>query len=235
MIGTAINLPGGQWANATNKTNTQYTASTQAMTTALTAAAAKSTNDTNAAIGILGAANYVTGLRPLAFQAKGQECGYLPDSSSTAHDKINVRQGRYAIWGPEHLIVNVDANGNPVGQNANTAAVQTVLNALVATSKAPAAASGDGGLDDADEGTLIAAISAPATGVIPQCAMQVSRTTEIGPEMSYPPPAACSCAFEMAAGSLVAGHVCTACTAANAATVCTGSTLACHFGYCEAE
>jgi ABC-type phosphate transport system substrate-binding protein len=234
MIATAINLPGGKWANATSKTSTQYTASTQAMTTALLTAAMKSTPDTNATIGILGAANYVTGLRPLAFQAVGQSCGYLPDSSSTAHDKLNVRQGRYAIWGPEHLVVNVDANGNPLGQNANTASVQAVLNALVATSQAPAASSADGGLTDAEEGMLISAISVPATGVIPQCAMQVTRSSEIGPEASYAPPAACSCAFEEAAGSVVAGHTCTACTGTGAG-VCTGATPACHFGYCEAE
>jgi len=237
MIATAINLPGGLWANATTPVatmNPQQATSTGNMQTKLAAAAAKSTGDSCATIGILGSANYVSGLSPLAFQAKGQECGYLPDSAPGAGDKINVRQGRYAIWGPEHLIVNVDASGNPLGVNSNTAAVNLVLNALVATSKAPVAASGDGGLDDADEAALITAISAPATGVIPQCAMEVSRTTEIGPEASYAPPAACSCAFEQAAGTLVAGHTCTACTGTGAG-VCTGSTPACHFGYCEAE
>jgi hypothetical protein len=234
MIATAINLPGGKWVNATNKASVQTAGSAGTMGTNLLSSATKSTPDTNATIGILASENYVAGLRPLAFQAGGQSCGYLPDSSSTAHDKLNVRQGRYAIWGPEHLVVNVDSNGNTLGQNSNTASVQLVLNALVATSQAPAASSADGGLTDAEEGTIISAISAPATGVIPQCAMQVTRSSEIGPEASYAPPAACSCAFEMAAGSVVAGHTCTACTGTGAG-VCTGSTPACHFGYCEAE
>jgi hypothetical protein len=233
MIALAIKLPAGMWVNATNKSSTQAPGSAGTMASDLLASATKSTTDTNATIGILGSSNYVTGLRPLAFQAVGQSCGYLPDSSSTAHDKLNVRQGRYAIWGPEHLVVNVDSNGNPVGQNSNTASVQTVLNALVATSQAPSTSS-DGGLTDAEEGMIISAISLPAVGVVPQCAMQVSRTLEVGPEASYAPPAACSCAFEEAAGSVVPGHTCTACTGSGAG-VCTGSTPACHFGYCEAE
>ncbi len=234
MIATAINLPGSKWVTATNKTFAQTAGSTGVMQTDLTTSAAKSTPDTNATIGILGAANYEAGLRPLSFQASGQECGYLPDSSSTAHDKINVRQGRYAIWGPEHLIVNVDGSGNPIGQNGNTATVQAVVNALIATSLAPAASSSDAGaattLTEAQVGTLIDAISAPATGVVPQCAMQVSRTTEVGPEASYAPLAACSCRFEAAAGSMT--KTCTMCTAD---TGCSGTTPKCHYGYCEAE
>jgi hypothetical protein len=235
MIATAINLPAGKWVNATNKASAQApgSAGTEA-TDLLAAAATNGAMSTNATIGILGSSNYVAGLRPLAFQAVGQSCGYLPDSSSTAHDKLNVRQGRYAIWGPEHLVVNVDASGNLLGQNSNTASVQLVLNALVATSQSPAASSADGGLTDAEEGTIISAISVPAVGVVPWCAMQVTRTSEVGPEASYAPPAACSCAFEEASGAVVAGHTCTACTGTGAG-VCTGSTPACHFGYCEAE
>jgi hypothetical protein len=234
MIALAINLPAGKWVNATNKSSAQAPGSAGTMASDLLAAAATNgATSTNATIGILGASSYVAGLRPLAFQAVGQSCGYLPDSSSTAHDKLNVRQGRYAIWGPEHLVVNVDSNGNPLGQNSNTASVQLVLNALVSTSQAPSTSS-DGGLTDAEEGTIISAISVPAVGVVPQCAMQVTRTSEVGPEASYAPPAACSCAFEEAAGSVVPGHTCTACTGAGTG-VCTGATPACHFGYCEAE
>jgi ABC-type phosphate transport system substrate-binding protein len=237
MVATAINLAGGKFVNATNKSSAQTTANSQGMATALTTAAAKGMTDTNAAIGILGAANLVTGTKALAFQAKGQSCGYLPDSDSSHGDKINVRQGRYDIWGPEHMITNVDSSGNPVGQNSNTAAVQMVIEALLSTSQAPAAMSGDAGtaLTDAQVGAIIDAISAPASGVVPWCAMQVQRTMEIGPEASYQPPAACSCRFEMAAGGALTGHTCTACTAATAATTCTGSTTACRFGYCEAK
>jgi hypothetical protein len=236
MTATAIGLPGGKWLNATNKTSAQTVTNAQTMATALTTAAAKGMTDTNAAIGNLGAANLVAGTKALAFQAKGQECGYLPDSDSSHGDKINVRQGRYAIWGPEHMITNVDGSGNPVGQNGNTAAVQTVINALLATSQAPAQMSGsDAGataLTETQVGAIIDAISAPAAGVVPWCAMQVSRTAEIGAEASYAPPAACSCRFEMAAGSVITGHMCTTCTADSG---CSGTTPKCHYGYCEAE
>src|ERR1019366_2413276 len=153
--------------------------------TALTTAAMKGTADTSAAIGNLGDQNLVTGVRQLAFQAKGQECAYYPDSTSTALDKINVRQGRYAIWGPLHMIVDVDQNGQPVGQNNNTAAVQTVINAFTATSQEPAALSGDAGVDggvtsltEDQVGALVDAISAPTVRIIPQGAMQVQRSEE---------------------------------------------------------
>jgi hypothetical protein len=231
MLAPAIGLVPGKWANATNNTSAQTAASTGAMQTDILTAGTKSGTDTNATIGILSSSGLKTGLAPLAFKAKGQSCAYYPDSTRQATDKINVRQGRYAIWGPTHLVANVDASGAPLGQNSNTAPVQMVMQALVATSQAPG--TGGSALTEAQVGTLIDAISPPVDGYIPLCAMQVSRTTEIGPEASYAPPAACSCRFEMAAaGSPVAGHTCTACTSDLG---CSGSTPACNFGYCEAE
>jgi ABC-type phosphate transport system substrate-binding protein len=239
MIGAAINLPGGKWVNATT-TSAQQAGGTSGMQTDILNAA--TSGGTNATIGILSTSGLKMGIKPLAFQGPGQECSYLPDSSSTATDKINVRQGRYEIWGPEHMVTAVDSNGKPVGQNSNTVAVQTLINALLSSSQAPAAESDagpvDGGvttLGDTEVGQIITAISASTVGFVPWCAMQVKRTAEIGAESSYAPPAACSCAFEYANGGPISGHTCTACTAANAATMCTGITPSCHFGYCEAE
>ncbi len=235
-------LPGGNWLNATcnPKTTTcpQTASGAGNMVTKLTGRPA---GEADSVIGILGNQNIPTGntIRPLSFQAHGQSCGYLPDSALGANDKINVRQGRYALWGPEHMVVNVDGSGNPVGMNSNTTAVVTLINALNSTSLAPASASVDGGttLDDAQVGAIIDAISAPPAGfiagVVPQCAMQVQRSAEVGAEASYQPPAACSCRFLAAATGTATG--CTACTSANASTVCTGSTPACHYGYCEAQ
>ena len=42
-------------------------------------------------------------LRILAFQATGQLAGFYPDSTVNTRDKRNVRDGHYAIWGPEHF------------------------------------------------------------------------------------------------------------------------------------
>jgi hypothetical protein len=241
MLGQAINLPGGKWVNATNKASAQTTGGTGPMQTAITTSGGMA-GHASSTIGILSTSGLKTGLKGLAFQGTGQTCSYYPDSTSTAADKINVRQGRYEVWGPEHMVTNVDGSGNPVGQNSNTTAVQTLIAALSSTSQALStqsdAGAGDGGvttLSEAEVGQVIAAISVPTTGFIPTCAMQVSRTGEIGAEASYAPPAACSCAFELATGAPLTGHTCTACTPANAATMCTGATPACHFGYCEAE
>ena len=57
-------------------------------------------------------------MKVLAFQADqvaGQTCGYFPDSTANTFDKLNVRQGRYDIWGPLHFITAVDGGGNPLG------------------------------------------------------------------------------------------------------------------------
>ncbi len=55
-------------------------------------------------IGVLAAedadANRAT-LHELAYQHVGQHCGYLPDSAPNKFDKRNVRDGHYAILGPD--------------------------------------------------------------------------------------------------------------------------------------
>jgi hypothetical protein len=242
MIGKAINLGGGHWRNATTKTSAQTAANTGGMQTDILTAGGMS-GHASSTIGILSTSGLETGIKGLAFQGTGQSCSYYPDSTSTAGDKINVRQGRYEIWGPEHMVTNVDGTGKPAGQNnGNSTAVQTLINALASTSQLPAlqsdAGAGDGGvtsLGDTEVGSIIAAISKKTVGFIPTCAMQVSRTTEIGPEASYVAPAACSCAFEESSGVPITGHNCVPCTPQNASTTCTGATPACHFGYCEAE
>jgi hypothetical protein len=244
--GLPIGLGGAKWKNATVNPNTttapQTAKNTAGMQTDITTSGAVS-GHVSSTIGILSTSGLTTGVKGLAFQGAGQTCSYYPDSTSTAADKINVRQGRYEIWGPEHMVTAIDTGNNPLGGNGNTAAVQTLINALTATSKALSTQSSDAGASDGgvttlgetEVGQIITAISVPTTGFIPTCAMQVTRTAEIGPEASYAPPAACSCAYEIATGAAVTGHTCTACTAANAATTCTGATPACHFGYCEAE
>jgi hypothetical protein len=253
MIATAIGLNGGKWANSQGDgaghgpdggVITNQASGSGAMETDLTNSGTP--NDT---IGILGAANIYESnakqeadggmgilLKPLAFQAKGQSCAFYPDSSSNSTDKLNVRQGRYEIWGPEHLIVGVDGTGNPVGQNGNTAAVQAVITALTATMTGPATTSSDAGaaLTDAQIGQIIDAISVPASsgGVVPWCAMEVQRTTEVGPLSSYQSPYPCTCRYT-AASTGTPPSTCTACTSD---TQCTSASLPhCRYGYCEAN
>jgi len=234
MIGSAIGLASTKWlSQAPDGGAAQQEADSAHVLSALQAAGSGATP--NAAIGILAAdfgdtyrgapgtsdAGAVTGgLKILAFQAKNQTCGYLPDSDATHFDKINVRQGRYDIWGPLHMVTAVDGSGKPT--NANAA---TILNYVTAT-----------GLAAADYQNLIKVDA--AAHVIPQCAMQVSRSAEVTPDQpgmaSYAPTSACGCYYEAQVnGGTPYSKYCKAC---GSATDCTNSAYPkCNFGFCEAQ
>src|SRR5580658_1816174 len=96
---------------------------------------AEDTAHANASLGILSVTNTdanrvgsssTTIVKELAFQAKGQSCGYLPDSSATTFDKLNVREGRYVIWGPGHYITAV-TGGVPMSSSAPTSAADAAV------------------------------------------------------------------------------------------------------------
>lgn len=164
-----------------------------------------SANNQEKAIGILAMDVVDTNrgsVKPLAFQFKGQTCGYTPDSSLSAWDKQNVRDGHYAVWGPLHLLAPVGADGKSA-----KAEVQTIIDILNGVPTAALLAV---------EGTK---------GVVPDCAMRVSRTSEVGPMASYMPPKSCECAFLAATG--VAPASCKTCTTTAA------DCPACNLGYCE--
>jgi hypothetical protein len=161
-----------------------------------------------------------TPVKELAFQALGQSCGYLPDSSSSAFDKLNVREGRYLIWGPIHFITAVSggvpvSTSNPGDAPTNAAVAKLIdLVTLDPSLTEPVA-----------EQSIAAAASAD---VIPDCAMRVQRVGEVTPapvEYSYlPPEGSCGCYWESQTGTTA----CTACTT-------TSSTCpVCRYGYCEA-
>jgi hypothetical protein len=126
LIGKVIGLPGAKWANATNAASPQV----QTSSANIYAAIANAPTNIDATIGILSAqfvlqqngksttADGGTGktIKTLLFQAMGQSCGYFPDSTENKGDKMNVRQGRYAIWGPAHLVANIGTDGNQIGR-----------------------------------------------------------------------------------------------------------------------
>jgi hypothetical protein len=278
LIGKVIGLTGTKWANATNAMAPQVQTSSANMFTAISTVTA----NIDATVGILSAQFVLqqntkamaaggTGktIKTLAFQDKGQSCGYFPDSVANTGDKLNVRDGRYAIWGPAHLVANVDGNGNATGPHA--AAVAAVLNAFIATGcegsscppgngkllgppsvlSSPDGGASDGGADggsdggSADGGTavtppsaalkkaVIDAESAPAGGVIPWCAMRVSRgNVEAGSEASYQPSEPCSCYFEKLASGATVSPYCKPCPNGNE---CVAPNSVCRFGYCEAK
>jgi len=106
-------------------------------------------------------------LKALYLQAKGQNCGYQPDSSPTTIDKVNVRDGHYPLWGYVHFFVP-DPNGRarPMVLLFNAQRLEQRL------------------VDDIIKASLT-----------PQCAMKVARTSEMGdflPRSGF----SCGCYFD---------------------------------------
>lgn len=241
MIGSAIGLAASKWLSQTPDGGaSQEESSSGNVLSALQAAGAGA--NPSEAIGIIAAdlgdtyrgapgtndAGAVTGgLKILAFQAATQTCGYLPDSDATHLDKINVRQGRYDIWGPIHLVTAVNGSGEPTNTNA-----QTLINYITTATS----------LTTQQLQTVIEADA--SAHVIPQCAMQVSRSAEVSPaagggEASYQPPLGCGCYYEsIKNGGTPYSKYCQACTAnadAGGSGACPAAYPACNFGFCEVQ
>jgi len=163
------------------------------------------------AIGILSAddaqSNRAT-LNVLAYQHFGQTCGSYPDRDASSNEKENVRLGSYLIWGPMHMLATVDASQHP----SNPLAAD-IVGYIVGTKEPPA------GLD-------LVALEAQHH-VVPECAMRVSRTQELGPLAPSTPTQPCGCYYEkLANGS-------TACTACNSDVDCGDANSICSYHYCE--
>ncbi len=162
------------------------------------------------AIGILGAEVY-DGLRDslnvLAFRAKGQYAAYYPDSTSTARDKKNVRDGHYTVWSPT-VWMDTTSGGMPVNADA-----RYVIDLIAGKAVMPAP-----NFDMIDN---IAKV-----GLVPDCAMGVKRSFEGGPLSIYKPAESCVCHYE----GLVDASSCAQCSAASP---CTSGV--CRNGYCEVQ
>jgi hypothetical protein len=255
MIGEAIGLPATKWANAALSTTVpaQQAGSTGAMFSDI--ANANTSPNVGATVGILSAEAVIQRnngvaagggtVKVLPFQGAGQSCGYYPDSTGTQFDKLNVRQGRYDIWGPLHFVVNVDANGYPSVPHKDAAA--TVLNYFIATGdgmQTPFAVADAGAISDSQKLQLITAEAQPLKGgVVPWCAMEVMRTGEVGPEASYQSPEPCGCRFEFAAVGKTVSPYCKTCSSDDDCKNPDGGTSfypVCRWidggtGYCEAR
>lgn len=208
MIAAAIGVPATQWKGKSHKTSDDVAADLQT--------AAGSADTANKAIGIL-AADYIDSknlraqISMLAFQDSNQPCAVYPDSTATAHDKRNVRDGHYPIWSPLHLLYKVDQSGNPT----NTASRQPILDILGYLS----------GSRPLPNGIQLLDVYAQS-GLIPECAMRVSRRKDGGnivPAVSSNP---CSCIFEVKA---TGQSTCKTCAVQGDC----GAGASCSFGYCE--
>jgi ABC-type phosphate transport system substrate-binding protein len=167
-------------------------------------------------IGILGEDYYDQGnnrttVKALAFRAFGQEKAYWPDSSVSARDRKNVRDGHYKIWGYVHMIgPTTPGNG------------QFFIDLM--QGNPPAGFTFPAGSADIDDVIT-------DTHLTPRCAMNVTHDIEGKDQKalgsSAPPP--CGCSFEArATGATPAG-----CTACSGAMPCASGV--CRKGFCEAK
>jgi hypothetical protein len=170
-------------------------------------------SDKEAAIGFVSGENADANrstVRTLAYQHKGQKCGYWPDSTPTAFDKKNVRDGQYFLWGTTHFFAKVDDKGKIV--NPDLAKVIGYL-------------SGDVAPPD-DVPVLDVVIN---NGNIPLCAMHVQRDGDLGAISSFQPSEPCGCYFDFkATGS-------TDCKACKDDSECSSAAPTCRHGYCEVK
>jgi hypothetical protein len=166
------------------------------------------------AIGIISADYYDddrANLVALAFQAEGQDCAYLPDSTQFKKDKRNVRDGHYPVWGPLHFFAAVN-NGDAVSPGAQA------FVSVVAVPNVPQ--------------TLLDAFI--GSSLVPSCAMSVERGTELGPLSAYAAPFQCGCYFESSPD--VNGTAPPGCTPCITGNDCVDPTRpACNLGFCETQ
>jgi len=201
LLAAALGVDAGRWKG------TATASSTDLKTKLLEAAPAAR------AIGILStdvAQEYRYALDVLAYQHFGQTCGYYPDRDQQSNEKSNVRDGHYALWGPLHLLARLNGSGYPVN-----AAAADVIGYVTGTKTPPA------GLD-------LIALEAQKH-VVPQCAMRVKRSAEMGPLTPFAPAGACGCYFEKVANGL------TACRPYTSNATCPPAAPACNYGYCERQ
>jgi ABC-type phosphate transport system substrate-binding protein len=132
-------------------------------------------------------------IRVLAYQHTGQTCGYWPDSTVDAFDKVNVRSGQYWLWSPVHFYAAVNGSGQI--SDANTA---SFIGLFTGAATAPA------GVD-----VFQAEIGAYT---VPICAMHAWRDGDLAAPYSYAPPSPCSCEFDFATNNASKPASCTTCT-----------------------
>jgi ABC-type phosphate transport system substrate-binding protein len=202
MIGRAINVP----ANAFWGIDRSTAANVDSLMRVIADPTAA-----EQAIGIISADYYDAdraNLKALAFKATGQECAYLPDSTEFKKDKRNIRDGHYPIWGPVHFFTDI-TNGVP----------SPAAQAFVSVVSVP----------NIPKQLLDAFI---ASSLVPDCAMNVQRTSELGTLSSYSPPFGCGCYFEAS----VNGSPPSDCAPCNTANDCADPARpACNLGYCETQ
>jgi len=211
LVATAKNIavPPNKWKGV------QQAASGDVVTAVSASAQPKAT------IGILGAEVYDSnrnkGIQTLAFQAFEQSAAFYPDSVATAFDKQNVRDGHYTLWSPTVYIAAVSS-----AKEITNAAVKYVVDLVL----------GDSSATPPNGGSKFDSLAdVVKVGLIPDCAMKVSRTVDGGDLSPFTPPESCTCYYlSKIPGATGTPAGCTVCT--SDAQCGAGS---CHYGFCEPD
>lgn len=205
-IGANIGIPGTQWNPSLNQNKgsgdvRDKVSQQNAQPTA------------EATIGILNSSKWEKAkdsMRVLAFEPFNGCLGALyPDSTETARDKRNVRDGHYPIWTNLRYVLRKDAQGKTVATNA--ARADRFLALMTGQAAIP---------------NLPLTKFVVDTGNIPACAMHVKRDEDGGPISPFAHPAPCHCSFLNLNG--IVSPECVACTDD---TQCNGKK--CRDGFCE--
>ncbi len=212
MIAHAIDVPANKFNPGGHSTNAAGIISGLQ-------ASASDVDVATATFGILGmdALRPIADVVPLAYQHKGQTCGYYPNSELTTHDMQNTRDGHYFIHGPVHMFTKVDNDGVPASE-----AVKLFVDYL------------SGVIESTDLLKAEADLS-----IVPECAMRVARDEEAGALYSFVSQhGMCECAFLHYAEPSQVPDECTTCDPANNDSdgkndECDSSRAYCHYGFCE--
>ena len=219
MTYACLNLPTSYYPRSTNLATFVKPSQFPQPELAIIGLVLSSINPT-AAFGFVSGENYDEHrdtLKSLAVVGPGQGAGnkaYLPDFDATTRDRRNVRDGHYTIQGPLHMIARVGADNVPTSPMA-----QRFVNWMQGKPGTPG--------EDPLPFNILDIFA--TTGVVPQCAMKVIRTSECGPFKPYKDPAPCGCYFESKATGVAMPAGCSSCTSA---ADCTGGRV-CSFGFCE--
>jgi len=152
-------------------------------------------------------------VRALKVRGVNQKFAYLPDFDLGSADKINIREGRYTLQGSLKLLTKVDASGVPTN-----AQVKKIIDWMQ-----------DNPLSDPSLALPFDLNQIYATrGVVPQCAMRVTKESDQLGFKHYRHPKPCHCSFDF----LATGKASSACTACVDSSTC-GAGQVCSHGYCE--
>ena len=135
-------------------------------------------------------------VRGLKVRGVNQKLGYWPDSSMTSTDKLNVREGRYTLQGTLRLVAAVDGNGVPTNPAAKEVIDWFQGNPVDPSLQLPF-----------DINEIYA-----SGGVVPQCAMKVTKDGDLPVFKHYYPAQPCHCSYEILATGKTSIPGCVACS-----------------------